>query len=57
MKYLILFIIGIIEAFGTSINSKFRQRSNKLWAFIKAEANSSYYWRYSYQHDAFQFKL
>lgn len=45
MKYLILFIIGLIEAFGTSINSKFRQRSNRLWAFITAFVNI-FIWAY-----------
>lgn len=39
LKYIILSIVGIIEAFGTTINSKFRQRSNKLFSFITAFIN------------------
>ena len=38
-KYLIVILIGLLEAFGTTINSKFRQKSNKLYSFITAFFN------------------
>jgi len=39
IKYIIIIIIGIIEAFGSTLNSKFRQRSKKIGAFITAFIN------------------
>jgi len=39
IKYLIITIIGIIEAFGSTLNSKFRQKSKKLFSFITAFVN------------------
>jgi uncharacterized protein YebE (UPF0316 family) len=45
MKYLILFLVGIIEAFGTTLNSKFRQRSHKSLSFISAIVNV-FVWAY-----------
>ncbi len=39
IKYIILAIVGIIEAFGTTLNSKFRQKTKKLFSFITAFIN------------------
>jgi multidrug transporter EmrE-like cation transporter len=39
IKYIIIAIVGLIEAFGTTINSKFRQKSHKLRSFITAFIN------------------
>lgn len=39
IKYFIIFIVGFIEAFGTTINSKFRQKSNLLFSNITARIN------------------
>jgi len=45
IKYIIVIIIGLLEAFGTTINSKFRQKSNKLLSFITAFINI-FLWAY-----------
>jgi uncharacterized protein YebE (UPF0316 family) len=39
IKYFIVIFIGLLEAFGITINSKFRQKSNKLYSFITAFFN------------------
>jgi len=36
IKYIIIAIVGIIEAFGSTLNSKFRQRSNKIATAISS---------------------
>lgn len=36
IKVIIIFLVGILEAFLTTINSKFRQKSNRLLSFITA---------------------
>ncbi|HUS51198.1 MAG TPA: DUF5698 domain-containing protein [Candidatus Paceibacterota bacterium] len=39
IKYIIIAIVGIIEAFGSTLNSKFRQKTKKLFSFITAYIN------------------
>jgi len=39
IRYIIIIIAGIFEAFGTTINSKFRQKSAKLASFLTAFIN------------------
>jgi len=39
IKYIIIAVVGIIEAFGSTLNSKFRQKSKKLFSFITAFTN------------------
>jgi uncharacterized protein YebE (UPF0316 family) len=35
-KLILIFLVGLLEAFLTTLNSKFRQKSNKLLSFITA---------------------
>ena len=39
VKYIIYLILGLIECFGLSLNTKFRQRNKKAGAFLTSFIN------------------